>query len=202
MRALTTLTDKELISLLKEGDKYAFETLYNQYKYPLTANLLKLLKSEELTAEVLQELFIKIWDRRTDIDIEKSFSAYLFHIAHHMVIDIYRKASRDSKMRQQLISVSKELYTHIEEKIFDKEIHTQLQAAISLLPPQRKKVFTLCRIEGKSYKEISQELGISISTINDHLLKANKFLKEHLNSSEIFALSIAITSILHNCKPS
>lgn len=202
MRALTTLTDKELISLLKEGDKHAFETLYNQYKYPLTANLLRLLKSEELSAEVLQELFIKIWDKRADIDVEKSFSAYLFHIAHNMVIDIYRKASRDSKMRQQLILVSKELYTHIEEKIFDKEIQAQLQAAISLLPPQRKKIYILCRMEGKSYKEISQELGISISTINDHLLKANKFLKEHLSSLEIFALYIAITSILHNCKPS
>nr|WP_121271281.1 RNA polymerase sigma-70 factor [Pedobacter schmidteae] len=186
----------ELLTRLGNGDKYAFELLYNQYKYRIAGNLLKLLKSEDLAEEILQDLFVKIWDTRKTIDPQKSFRSYLFRIAENMVMDYYRKASRDKRIQDKLMAATAESYSHIEEHIFNKESELLLYNAIELLPPQRKQVFTLCKLEGKSYKEVSELLGISHSTINDHLLKSNRFLKQHLNPQSGTVLSGVVAAIL------
>lgn len=182
----------EILIRLRAGDARAFSELYSRYKYRIAANLLKLLKSEELAEEVLQELFVKVWDTRHLLDPERSFRAYLFRIAENMVIDYYRKASRDKKIRDQLTASHSEIYSHIEETIFTKESALLLQGAIDLLPPQRRQVFTLCKLEGHSYKEVSELLGISHSTINDHLLKANRFLKQHFNKGTGTVVSVVL----------
>lgn len=186
----------EVLIQLKAGNAEAFALIYDHYKYKITNNLLRLLRSEELAEEVLQELFVKIWDTRQQLDPEKSFRAYLFRIAENMVIDYYRKAARDKKVRDKLTGTGSELYSHIEETIFSRESALILQGAIDLLPPQRKHVFTLCKLEGRSYKEVSEMLGISHSTINDHLLKANKFLKQHLNSGSGTVTTVLVGAIL------
>jgi RNA polymerase sigma-70 factor (ECF subfamily) len=189
--------EQEIVSRLRDGESYAFELLYHRYKYQLAANLLKLLKSEELAEEVLQELFIRIWEGRESLDPDKSFPAYLFRIARNMVVDIYRKAARESKVRQQLLLATEEFENSVEDAILDRESNADLYDAIALLPPQRRKVFTLCRIEGKSYKEAGELLGISSSTVNDHLLKANKFLKDQLGSPAGLSMSLLAAAILH-----
>lgn len=82
----TNQTDeKSLLLQLKSGDERAFEILYNNYKFRIAGNLFKLLKSDDLVKEILQELFFKIWEVRTQIDPEKSFKSYLFRIAENLV---------------------------------------------------------------------------------------------------------------------
>lgn len=190
-----TVDDSEeanLILLLKEGNKNAFSTLYDRYKKPLTANLFKLLKSEELTFDILQDLFLKIWENRANINPEKSFRAYLVRIAENMVYDYYRRAARDSKMQLTIMQTSTELYSYIEEDMLIKEHSGFLKAAVALMPPQRRQVFTLCKLEGKSYKEVEQIMGIGHKTINSHLFQASKFLKEHFSKdSGLVALILA-----------
>lgn len=190
-------TDQELTGLLRVGDESAFLELYNRYKFRITGNLMKLLKSEDLVEELLQDLFLKLWDTRAQLDPEKSFRSYLFKISENMVMDVFRKAARDKRMQVKLMSAQTETYSHIEEKIFSDQDNSLLQQAIDKLPPQRKQVFMLCKIEGKSYKEVSELLGISASTINDHLLKANRFLKQQLNPPSGFAVAIIAGAILH-----
>ncbi|RQO65931.1 RNA polymerase sigma-70 factor [Pedobacter sp. KBW06] len=193
---LEDLNESERITQLKEGNKRAFEDLYNRYKYRIAGNLLKLLKSEELAEEMLQDLFMRIWDNRSSLDPEKSFRAYLFRIAENMVVDYYRKIARDRKAFDKMMSSGSEYYSHIEETIFSKERILLLHGAINLLPPQRKHVFILCKLEGKSYKEVSELLGISPSTINDHLLKANRFLKQYLNPTLPVVVSMLAGAIV------
>jgi RNA polymerase sigma-70 factor (family 1) len=178
----SNLSEKELVASLKDGSKLAFETLYNQYKKRLAGSLFKLLKSEDLTLEILQDLFLRIWDNRAQLDPEKSFKSYLFKVSGNMVIDYYRHAARDKVMRDKMIQASTEVYTHIEEQLFRKENAELLHQAIDLMPPQRKRIYTLCKLEGKSYKEIEQILGINAKTINSHLFQANRFLKQHFMS--------------------
>ncbi|WEK20214.1 MAG: sigma-70 family RNA polymerase sigma factor [Candidatus Pedobacter colombiensis] len=192
----SNFSDQELVASLKDGSEYAFEELYNQYKERLAGNLYKLLKSEELTREILQELFLKLWDTRAQIDPEKSFKSYLFKIAENMVIDYYRRAARDKVMRDKMVLASTEIYTHIEEQLFRKENAEMLQQAIELMPLQRRKVFILCKLEGKSYKEIELILGINAKTINSHLFQANKFLKQHFMSGSGKGLMVIVALIL------
>lgn len=175
------LTDEQnIVRQLIAGKEAAFELLYNSYKRPLAANILRLVKSEELASEILQNLFIKVWNNRGQVDPEKPFKAYLYRMAKNMVVDVFRKAARDERLHQHLMRNATEIYSHIEEDIYQKEQESMVMATIDRLPPQRKRIFLLFKIEGKSYQEISDELGISKATINEHITKANRFLREQL----------------------
>jgi len=196
MRDYSSYSDPELTRLLRDGEESAFLELYNRYKLRITGNLMKLLKSEDLVEELLQNLFMKLWDTRALVDPEKSFRSYLFRIAENMVMDVFRQAASDKRMQLKLMNAQTEAYSHIEEKIFSKEENELLQQVINQLPPMRKQVFMLCKLEGKSYKEVSELLGISHSTINDHLLKANRFLKQQLNPPSSLTVAIIAGAII------
>ncbi|HTM99246.1 MAG TPA: sigma-70 family RNA polymerase sigma factor [Pedobacter sp.] len=196
MSTKSNFSEKELVVSLRNGSNKAFVVLYDQYKRQLAGSLFKLLKSEDLTFEVLQELFLKIWDNRAQIDPEKSFKSYLFKIAVNLVNDYYRKAARDKMMRDKMMVLSTEIYTHIEEQVFRRENIELLHEAIDLMPPQRKRVFTLFKLEGKSYKEIEELLGVNEKTINSHLYQANRFLKKYFLSKPGRELVILLWGIL------
>jgi len=190
--------EKLLLRQLQMGDERAFEQLYNEHKRKLAGNLLRLLKSDELVEEIMQDLFLKIWDSRKSIDPDKSFKSFLFKVAHNMVYDLFRKSSRDKRIESYLMSASSELYSHIEEDLFRKEDYQLLQKTIDRLPPQRKRVFTLSKIEGKSYKEISEELSISHPTINEHIQKATQFLKKEMNPTSGLAVTLLVQLLARN----
>lgn len=189
-------SDQELTLLLKDGDEPAFVELYNRYKLRILGNLIKLLRSEDLALELSQDLFLKIWDTRKQLDPEKSFRSYIFRISENMVMDFFRRAARDKKLQAQMMVAQSELYSHIEENIIQAQESKRFEQAIALLPPQRKQVFTLCKLEGKSYQEVSELLGISTSTVSDHLLKATRFLKAKMNTSSPLAISAFALAVI------
>jgi RNA polymerase sigma-70 factor (ECF subfamily) len=172
--------ERELLSLLKQGNEQAFEKIYNSYSSRLFGNVFKMVKSETTTQEILQDVFIKIWSNRASIDLDKSFRSYLFRIAENQVYDFFRKASRDKKIQAQLFAAATEEYEHIETIIHRKENALLLQKAIESLSPQRQQIFRLIKLDNKSYEEVSRQLGISVSTISDHIVKANKAIREFI----------------------
>ena len=178
----TAQQEKEILLRLIQGDELAFEKIYRLYSPRLYGKLLKLLKSVPQTEEILQDVFLKIWEYRASIDPEKSFRAFLFKIAENKAYDFFRKAARDKKFEAELIALSTVNYMALEEFVADDEKSVLLENAINKLPPQRQQVFRLCKLEGKSYKEVSELLGISLSTISDHIVKATKSIRDHLES--------------------
>jgi RNA polymerase sigma-70 factor (ECF subfamily) len=177
---------------LKNGDERAFEILYNNYKFRIAGNLFKLLKSDDLVKEITQELFFKIWEVRAHIDQEKSFKSYLFRIAENLVRDYFRKVAKDRRLLAKIVASSSELYLHIEEDMLSKEDAQKLQEAINLMPPQRKMVFTLCKLEGKSYREVEEIMGINAKTISSHMLQANRFLRTRFRDSSALTISVVL----------
>jgi len=176
MPDLEQFDEKLLLKQLKNGSYEAFDRLYDQYKMRLIGSIFKLVKSDELAKDILQDLFLKVWEKRENLDVDKSFRSYLFRICENMIYDRFRGLARDQKMRQQFIQFSRASYNHVEERLVGKETALQVQEALNALPPQCKKVFILFKLEGKTYKEISTQLGISTSTVNNHLCKANQLL--------------------------
>ncbi|MFT3702576.1 MAG: sigma-70 family RNA polymerase sigma factor [Agriterribacter sp.] len=166
------------MSQLRASDKKAFTTLYQLHSKHIYLNLLRLVKIETIAEEILQDIFVLIWEKRETIFIEQSFNAYLIRIAENKVFDFFRKVKRDRNIFDKIKEISSATYTHIEESIFIDERSAAFQVALNKLPPQRKQVFCLCKIEGKSYNEVSNILGISTSTINDHIVKATRTVKE------------------------
>ncbi|WP_257658489.1 RNA polymerase sigma factor [Parapedobacter lycopersici] len=185
--------EKLLISNLKGGDEHAFTVLYNKYSPAIYVNILKLVKAEEVALDVLQELFIKIWNHRESIDPDKDFRAYLFRITYNQIRDFFRKAARDRQLTDRLVALTTEGYEHIERLLQQKETAAILDRAIDALPTQQRRIFILCRVEGRSYEEVATMLELSIATIGNQLSKATKNIRSQLNTrdlSYLFALGI------------
>lgn len=192
MQLIKTPNERELLLLLKESNEHAFFELYQLYKDAIGLKLLRLLRNDALAEEILQDVFMKVWENRSKIDPDLSFKAYLYRIAQNLAIDVLRRASKEKHIFDQISHASTELYSHIEEHIFKQENEALLYRVVDKLPPQRKRIFIMFKIEGKSYKEISEELGIAPSTIAEHIYKATAFLKEYLTTPSGLQLAIII----------
>lgn len=188
----TEQQDKEILKRLQHGDEGAFENIYRVYSPGLYGKLLRLLKSVSQTEEILQDVFIKIWEYRASIDPDKSFRAFLFKIAENKVYDFFRRNSRDQKFKAELIAISTENDQAIREYLNNDEKSVLLQNAIGELPSQRQQVFRLIKLERRSYKEVSEQLGISLSTISDHIVKATKSVRARLENIKSVLLSVLI----------
>lgn len=185
--------EKRLVSSLKAGDERAFTALYNKYSPALYINILKLVKAEEIAMDILQELFIKIWNHRASIDPDRDFRAYLFRITYNQIRDFFRKAARDRRLADQLVALSTEGYEHIEQLLHRKETAAILDRAIDALPTQQRRIFILCRVEGRSYEEAATMLQLSITTIGNQLSKATKNVRNQLNSRDLsYLLALGI----------
>lgn len=187
--------EKVLLGKLAEGDAPAFTALYEKYSLKLYANIFRLVKSEDTAKEILQDLFLKIWELRGQIDPEKSFKSFLYKIAENLVYDHFRKVSRDKRLSDNLLYLLEEEYSHSEESVICNESVELLHMAINHLPEMRRRVYVLGKMEGKTYEEISAQLGISHSTISDHIVKANRFIKTYLTSRTDVTLSLIIAFI-------
>lgn len=174
--------EKNLLLRLRDGDGAAFTELMERYKRPLGKSILRTLKSRENTEEALQELFVRVWVNREVIDPERPIKAYLFRIAENLVYDMLRKTAREKRLVAEYFTHLSEIYSHVEEDIFDKEIRATLRDAIDRLPEQRRRVFELCKIEGKSYEEVGRQLSISVATVNSHITNANTFLRQYFKT--------------------
>ncbi|MVT09600.1 RNA polymerase sigma factor [Chitinophaga tropicalis] len=191
-----TNTEQALLNGLKQGDHASFARLYDLYSERLYGNLLKLVKHAETAEELLQDIFIQVWEKRHTIEIHTSFRAYLFRIGENKVYDFYRKLRRDKALYAYVKAAASEQYTHIEESLLYRENAELLQNAIATLPPQRRQIFELCKIQGKSYQEVSALLGISTSTINDHIVKATRSIRQHFYSNDHTAGALLLLAAL------
>lgn len=195
--ATTNPTDeKDLLLKLQNGDHAAFDILYNRYKTRLARNFIKLLHDDELAKDAYQDLFIRVWNNREHIDANQSFRSYLFRIAENLVVDYYRKAARDQTMQEKMMRQQLVGYNHVEEQLHKKENIALLHAIIDKLPEQQRKAYLLHKIEGKSYREISEQMGITASTINKHIHTAHKFVTKQIADNPIAFQSVIAAFLL------
>jgi len=176
--------EQQLLNGLRQGDQASFDQLYSLYSERLFVNLLKLVKHPETAEEILQDIFIVVWEKRNTIDIHTSIRAYLFRIGENKVYDFFRKARRDKVLYAHVKAAASEQYTHIEESLLFRENEQLLQAAVASLPPTRRQVFELCKLQGQTYEQVSNLLGISTSTVNDHIVKATRSIRQYFYSHD------------------
>lgn len=189
MTLLPLYDEKDLLVKLRDGDYAAFEIIYRRYSKPISANLFRILKSRELVEETLQDLFLKVWEQHSSIYIEQSLQSYLHRVAGNLAYDYFRKMARDKKLAGHVWENMVTTYNPF-EGVADEEVDRALYSLIDNLPAQRRRVFMLCKLEGKSYNEVSSMLGISVAAVNDHITKANKFLKT--NYAHVAPLMLSI----------
>lgn len=185
--------ERILLQSLIQGDTSAFNKLYNLYGKKLYLQIFTMTKSADVAEELLQDVFMKVWDNRGTIDIEQSFQAWIHTISRNLVYTHYRKAAKDQKIQEQLYLHFEQLY-HLDVDVDIREKQEALlNRAMGELSPRRQQVFMLCKIERKSYLEVADLLGISVSTVSNIMVKSNQqirnFVQEHYE--EILTLLIA-----------
>lgn len=172
--------DKSILLAMSKGDIKAFEHIYKTYSMPLYRNLLYLLKDSDEVDEIIHNTFLKVWTKKEAIDLDKNFYSYLLKIANSMAIDFLRRNVRTQAVCENLLITGNKETPSVEEAYLKKEEWLMVEEGINMLPPQRKLIFTLFKLEGKSYQEISDELSISKSTVSGQIVIAMKFLRKFM----------------------
>ncbi|MES2431443.1 MAG: sigma-70 family RNA polymerase sigma factor [Bacteroidota bacterium] len=186
------INDKELVMRLQLGDMEAFNSLYWKYHQSLYANINKLTKDIDATQDILQEVFITLWEKRLSIDVERPVSNWLFVVSYNKSIDYLKKVLKQPVSFDQIT----EMISQVEqEEPHLKEYHLiMLEKAIEQLSPQRKRVFELCKLQRKTYEEAAEELQISKHTVKEYLsaavLSVKKYFEENSDHLTVMILSM------------
>ena len=171
--------EKDLLNRLKNDDADAYIQLYDHYYPSLYAYILRFVKITDLAEDVLQDVFLKLWEIRHRIDPDLSFSAYLYRISRNLVFKQIKKISVDEELCLGVMYRLSSLHEHSHVELQWKQYQESLVAAIDQLPPQRQKVFRLCREQNRTYDEAAAELGISRNTVKEHMVLAVKAIREY-----------------------
>lgn len=174
------MSEKELISQLINGHEYAFECLYNLYADKIFKVAVKFGLNNEDAAEIVQDVFIKIWERKEDLRLDLSFNAYLLTISKNFIIKKSRKNTTQIAFQKYYARFQNGVDNSTEDLIVYADLFKITEDFLNLLPTQQKEVFKMSRIEQLSHQEISVRLNLSVRTVENHLYRASAKLKEKL----------------------
>lgn len=174
------MNEADLLSLLKEGNPDAFSILYNMY-WKRVYNFSRLYISNRYTAEeIVQDVFVKIWESRSIIRENDNFKGLLFIITRNMVFNAYRKSINSELYKINMLAALDQSCNSVEQEVETNSLSAYIESLIEKMPPRRKEIFNLSRKEQKSHKEIAEQLNISEKTIENQISEALKYLKKNM----------------------
>lgn len=187
-------TEHELLISLSQGDEKAFNTIYNKYvKQVYNFCKLYIINNDEIE-EVVQDVFVHLWESRYTIRTNDNFKGLLFIITRNLVFNETRKSFNHDFYTVSIIdaidSIQQESNSYdVEQELETKDLSDYIDELISELPPQRQKIFNLSRKDQKSYKEIAEIMNLSERTVEHQISDALKFLRKHLKLFAIFLIN-------------
>lgn len=184
--------DNELIDNLRDGDVEAFNLVYKKYAQKLYAFALKYLKSVEEAEELVQSVFVKLWENQNNLKKETSFQSYLFTIAYNEICNIFRRRKYQQEYADNTKITQPGFTDSSETQINYQSILQQVETIIGNLPEKQRHVFVKSRIEGKTTKEIASEIGLSPGTVDNYISDALKYIRSNLKE-EHFSLLLFIS---------
>ncbi len=189
-------TENELVEKLTRGDVNAFDLVYKKYAARLYVFSLKYLKSKEEAEELVQSVFLKIWENHRKLKKDTSFKSYLFTIAYNEICNVFRERSYLHKFLTSSREVKNEASSEAEEQIDALFINEQVERIISKLPEKQRLIFRKSRQEGKPIKDIAAELALSPGTVDNYLSESLKFIRYHLKDRNIAEILFIVLFII------
>lgn len=166
-------SDQELLKLIKKDNQDALEELFERYYYQLCDFAFQFVRSFDLAEEVVSDVFMKIWKNRYKLHIRSSLKAYLYTATRNQSLNYLSKEKQDFESLDVLDNTPSEKYQPDEEYMF-RELENRIEILINTLPPRRRIIFKLSRLEGFKYQEIADILSISIHTVQNQMVQAVK----------------------------
>lgn len=180
--------EKEAVEKLKKGDLEAFDTIYNIYASKLHSFGYKYLKSETEAEELVQSVFIKLWEKRKKIDTELSFRSYLFTIAYNDICKLFRSRNYLREYVSETSATKSSSSSLTEEGTEYQSVLEEVNRIVESLPDNQKKAFIKSRFEGKTSKEIAVEMGLSPATVDNYVSAALKLIRSRLGSDSLIII--------------
>jgi len=188
--------DRELFSRIASGDEDAFRLLYHRYNAVLAKGVKKLLRSDAAAAEVLQEVFLKVWLQRDALPGIENPGGWLYTIASNLSLSQLRLQAREKVRTEDIPADDIQDNLDLSEKFYAKELQTILRDAIAALPVSRRQIFMMSMQDGKSRREIADALEISENTVKNQLLSARRFVREYLEQKTGNPLPLLLIALL------
>lgn len=174
------LLDKNIVDALRQGDEQVFETIFRTYYERLCNYANTILNDMDEAEEMVQSAFLTVWEKHDTLEIHTSVKSYLYRAVHNSCLNRVkhykvRKTYGDSVKNQTEL-----LHDDASQDLIGSELDAIVANAIDSLPDQCRLVFKLSRFENLTYAEIAEQLGISVKTVENHMVKALKVLREKL----------------------
>ncbi len=176
--------DKVLVEQIRDDDREAFEKLFRKYYSSLQRFLWGYVTNQQVAEDLVQEVFVRVWENRYALNPDKKIKTYLYKIGRNLAIDHtrHRKIVRDWEEEKKALHSFSTADQAINEKLHNKLMLREVKQAIKGLPKRRRLVFMLSRYEGMTYKEIAEELDISVNTVDTQICRALQTLRDKFSS--------------------
>jgi RNA polymerase sigma-70 factor (family 1) len=189
-------SESDLLRRLKQDDERAFDALFRHYSALVYRFAFSYLKSRPAAEEIVQECFIKIWEKRAQLRDDVPLKGYLFTTAHHAVLNELRRDQHHLRLHGQVAAAAGPASVANEAEY--QEMEALYQAALDRLPPKQREVFVLSRQLGLSYPEIAERQGVSVKTVEAHIMQALKTMRSYFRLHGGGVLGILLTLVLGN----
>jgi len=174
------LSEKEVLEKIQSGNESAYEMIFRTFYQPLCRYAYSFLEDKEEAEEVVQSAFITVWEKRKSIDIQTSLKSYLYRMVRNGCLNVIKH----EKVKQQHVAhemaVTEVSYESVSQKVYASELESKITEALKALPEQCRLVFQLSRFEELKYQEIADQLQISVKTVENHMGKALRIMREQL----------------------
>lgn len=170
---------KAELCLFRNGDVNAFGKIYERYVDKLYFYALKFVKSPEIAEEIVQGVFVKIWEIRVKINLELSFDAFLYRITKNHTLNFLKRQAYENRFKKQLIPIYTKGVEATENHVIMNETSKIIHQAIDELPEKRQAIYRMSRLEGLDHDGIATKLGISKNTVKVQIVKASKFVRAY-----------------------
>lgn len=176
----------DMMAKLIQGDGSALTYLYNRYANRVFNLAFQIVKDSGWSQDIVQEVFIKIWDKREELDKDSNIWVLLYVMTKRYAINKLKAINRRSYSFDRLYQNIELLDLEAQDLLIYKELEGSIQLAIEKLTPKQKEIFNLSRVEGLSHQKIADRLGISIHTVKNHMVEALKTLRKVFKNSPYF----------------
>lgn len=188
MQDFSQYDDADLMREIRADNMFAFDALYSRYSKRLYKFAFSILKSVEESENILQDVFLNLWEKRHDVEKDSSVKYYIFTITYNSSISIIRKKIRETQFFDYLKSLQELNQEPPSLELEFNELTKSLTDIIDRLPQRQKEVYILHKEEGLKYQEIAERLNISVNTIETHMSRALKTIQEKLGKSSLLAM--------------
>ena len=175
----------DLALRLRKDDISAFNSLYWEYHAAIYANALKLIRDSAIAEDIVQEVFVALWEKRSSIDPKQDIAGWLFVVSHHKTVDHLKRKLRVALAEKVLQAVIDDPRI-IEEDLTEQQLGA-IEKAVDQLSPQKRKVFELCKMQRRTYEKAAEELQISKYTVKEYLSEAMISIKKHIGQHSTHA---------------